>query len=200
MFERYTEKARRVIFFARYEASQFGSLYIEPYHLLLAMLREIPGFFQPLLKSHEAFEAIRKHCEATFPRNQRISTAVDLPLSHESKQVLRQAAEESERLGHEHIRPEHMVLALLRQEVSEPTAILRRYGMELDALRREVAGLKDEGPDDLARTRRLSLLIGRLPNDRLDATARILEALQSDAVKVTVIRPNETFEISFGSP
>jgi ATP-dependent Clp protease ATP-binding subunit ClpC len=192
MFERYTEPARRVIFFARYEASQFGSPYIEPYHLLLALMREVRGFFQPWLKSHEAFEAIRKHCEATFPGNARISTGVDLPLSHESKQVLKQAAEESQRLGHEHIHPEHMVLALLRDEASEPAAILRRYGMELDALRREVAGIEDRRDSEL-----LSVLMNQLPEERLDAALRILEALQSGAVKVTVIRPNETFEISF---
>ncbi len=118
MFERYTEKARRVIFFARYEASQSGSLYIEPHHLLLALLREIPGFFQPWLKSHEAFEAIRKYCEAKFPANQRVSTSVDLPLSQESKKILAYAVEESQRLDHAHIRPEHMVLALFREKTS----------------------------------------------------------------------------------
>jgi ATP-dependent Clp protease ATP-binding subunit ClpC len=193
MFERYTEKARRVIFFARYEASQFGSPYIEPHHLLLALLREIRGFFQPWLKSHEAFEAIRKRCEATFPANPRISTAVDLPLSHESKKILVYADEESRRLGHEQIHPEHMVLALLREETSQPAEILRRYGMELDAVRREVAGIEDRPGREL-----LSALLDQLPEERLDAAIRILEALQSDVVKITVISPNETFEISFG--
>ena len=48
MFERYTEKARRVIFFARYEASQFGSPYIETEHLLLGLLREDKALDQPL--------------------------------------------------------------------------------------------------------------------------------------------------------
>ncbi len=52
MFERYTEKARRVIFFARYEASQFGSPYIETEHLLLGLLREDKALTNRFLRSH----------------------------------------------------------------------------------------------------------------------------------------------------
>ncbi len=67
--------------------------------------------------------------------------------------------------------------------------------MELDVLRREVAKIEDRPGREL-----LSVLMDQLPEDRLDAALRILEALQSDTVKVTVVCPNETFEISFGSP
>ena len=64
MFERYTEKARRVIFFARYEASQFGSPYIETEHLLLGLLREDKALANRFLRSHAAMESIRKQIEA----------------------------------------------------------------------------------------------------------------------------------------
>jgi ATP-dependent Clp protease ATP-binding subunit ClpC len=60
MFERYTEKARRVIFFARYEASQFGSPYIETEHLLLGLLREDKALTNRFLRSHASVESIRK--------------------------------------------------------------------------------------------------------------------------------------------
>ena len=63
MFERYTEKARRVIFFARYEASQFGSPYIETEHLLLGLLREDKALANRFLRSHAAVESIRKQIE-----------------------------------------------------------------------------------------------------------------------------------------
>ena len=63
MFERYTEKARRVIFFARYEASQFGSPYIETEHLLLGLLREDKALANRFLRSHAAIESIRKQIE-----------------------------------------------------------------------------------------------------------------------------------------
>ena len=64
MFERYTEKARRVIFFARYEASQFGSPCIETEHLLLGLLREDKALTNRFLRSSAAVESIRKQIEA----------------------------------------------------------------------------------------------------------------------------------------
>ena len=86
MFERYTEKARRIIFFARYEASQFGSPYIETEHLLLGILREDRALANRLLHSHSAVDAIRGEIEAARPFQQKVSTSVDLPLSHSSTQ------------------------------------------------------------------------------------------------------------------
>jgi ATP-dependent Clp protease ATP-binding subunit ClpC len=59
MFERYTEKARRVIFFARYEASMFGSSYIETEHVLLGLLREDPALTSVVLPSAKSIDAIR---------------------------------------------------------------------------------------------------------------------------------------------
>ena len=64
MFERYTEKARRVIFFARYEASQFGSPCIETEHLLLGLLREDKALAARFLRSSTSVESIRKQIEA----------------------------------------------------------------------------------------------------------------------------------------
>ncbi len=63
MFERYTEKARRVIFFARFEASSFGSPYIETEHLLLGLLREDKALTNRFLRSHASVESIRKQIE-----------------------------------------------------------------------------------------------------------------------------------------
>ena len=88
MFERYTEKARRVIFFARYEASQFGSPYIETEHLLLGLLREDKALANRFLRSSAALESIRKQIEAHTTIREKVSTSVDLPLSHECKRVL----------------------------------------------------------------------------------------------------------------
>jgi ATP-dependent Clp protease ATP-binding subunit ClpA len=65
MFERYTEKARRTIFFARYEASQFGSLYIETEYLLLGLLREDKALANGFLRSHAAVESTSKRASRT---------------------------------------------------------------------------------------------------------------------------------------
>jgi len=100
VFERYTEKARRVIFFARYEASQYGSPYIETEHLLLGLMREDKALANRFLRSHGSIESIRKEIEQRITIRERISTSVEVPLSQESKRILNFATEEAERLGH----------------------------------------------------------------------------------------------------
>src|SRR4030081_1974108 len=139
MFERYTEKARRVIFFARYEASQFGSPYIETEHLLLGLLREDKALTNRFLRSHASVESIRKQIEGHTTIREKVSTSVDLPLSNECKRVLAYAAEEAERLSHKHIGTEHLLLGLLREEKCFAAEILHQRGLRLSTIREELA-------------------------------------------------------------
>ena len=117
MFERYTERARRVIFFARYEASHYGSPTIEAEHLLLGLLRENKQFAKRTL-SLETVEGIRSKIDARFPHRENIPTSVDLPLSMESKHILTDAADEAERLGHKYIGTEHLLLDELHSKMA----------------------------------------------------------------------------------
>src|SRR5262252_5740696 len=144
MFERYTEKARRVIFFARYEASQFGSPYIETEHLLLGLLREDKALANRFLRSHAAVESIRKQIEGHTTIREKVSTSVDLPLSHECKRVLAYGAEEAERLSHKHIGTEHLLLGLLREEKCFAAEILHERGLRLSTIREELARSQSE--------------------------------------------------------
>src|SRR5256885_8493020 len=140
MFERYTEKARRVIFFARYEASQFGAPAIEPEHLLLGLMREdktLTGRFFP--RAQVNIEAIRKEIEGRTLLREKISTSVELPLAPETKRVLAYAHEESDRLQHRHIGTEHLLLGLLREDRSMAAKILYDGGLRLNAVRDEIA-------------------------------------------------------------
>jgi ATP-dependent Clp protease ATP-binding subunit ClpC len=139
MFERYTEKARRVIFFARYEASQFGSPYIETEHVLLGLLREDHALSNRFLRSHASVESIRKQIEGHITAREKTSTSVDLPLSNESKRVLAYAGEEAERLAHKHIGTEHLLLGLLREEKCFAAQILVERGVQLSQVREELA-------------------------------------------------------------
>jgi ATP-dependent Clp protease ATP-binding subunit ClpC len=157
MFERYTEKARRVIFFARYEASQFGSPYIETEHLLLGLLREDKALANRFLRSHAAIESIRKQIEAQTTIREKVSTSVDLPLSHECKRVLAYAAEEAERLSHKHIGTEHLLLGLLREEKSFAAEILHERGLRLNQVREEVSRSTSE-KQSASRSKESSLL------------------------------------------
>ena len=144
MFERYTEKARRVIFFARYEASQFGSPYIETEHLLLGLIREDKALANRFLRSHGAVDSIRKQIEAHTTVREKVSTSVDLPLSHECKRVLAYAAEEAERLSHKHIGTEHLLLGLLREEKCFAAEILHERGLRLSTIREKLARVQSE--------------------------------------------------------
>ena len=137
MFERYTEKARRIIFFARYEASQFGSPFIETEHLLLGIVREDKTLTNRFLRSQVA--SIRKQVESHTTVREKASTSVDLPLSNESKRVLAYAAEEAERLAHKHIGPEHLLLGLLREEKCFAAQILMERDVRLSQVREELA-------------------------------------------------------------
>src|ERR1700678_225455 len=155
MFERYTEKARRVIFFARYEASQFGSPYIETEHLLLGLLREDKALANRFLRSHAAIESIRKQIEAHTTIREKVSTSVDLPLSHECKRVLAYGAEEAQRLDHKHIGTEHLLLGLLREKKCFAAQLLGEQGLTLDSVREQVylsePPLAEGGPASCAR-------------------------------------------------
>jgi len=139
VFERYTEKARRVIFFARYEASQYGSPYIETEHLLLGLMREDKALANRFLRTHGSIESIRKEIESRITIRERISTSVEVPLSQECKRILNYAAEEAERLGHKHVGTEHLLLGILREEKCFGAEILAERGLRLSSLREELA-------------------------------------------------------------
>jgi ATP-dependent Clp protease ATP-binding subunit ClpC len=158
MFERYTEKARRVIFFARYEASQFGSPYIETEHLLLGLLREDKALSNRFLRSHASVESIRKQIEAHTTIREKVSTSVDLPLSNECKRVLAYAAEEAERLSNKHIGTEHLLLGLLREEKCFASEILLERGLRLSTVRDELAKTTQDRAPQAARNRESSIL------------------------------------------
>jgi enamine deaminase RidA (YjgF/YER057c/UK114 family) len=147
MFERYTEKARRVIFFARYEASQFGSPYIETEHLLLGLLREDKTLTNRFLRPHASVESIRKQIEAHTTIREKIATSVDLPLSNECKRVLAYAAEEAMRFSHQWTGTEHLLLGLLREEKCFAAQILTELGLHLPAIREDLQQTAQDSKD-----------------------------------------------------
>jgi ATP-dependent Clp protease ATP-binding subunit ClpC len=144
MFERYTEKARRAIFFARYEASQFGSTYIETEHLLLGLLRENKAIADRFLRARISIETIRKELEGRVTIGEKLPTSMDMPLSAECKRVLAYAQEEAERMSHKHIGTEHLFAGLLREEGSLAAQILQERGVSLSAVREELRQVKKE--------------------------------------------------------
>jgi len=137
MFERYTEKARRVIFFARYEASQYGSPEIDTEHVLLGLLREDKSLHRWLLKTD--LQTIRQRVGHHSP-NPPTSAAVDLPISAEVKRVLKYAADEADRLANRHIGTEHLFLGLLDEGGCFAAKLLGEGGADAAAMRLHYAG------------------------------------------------------------
>ena len=145
MFERYTERARRVLFFARYEASQLGSISIETEHLLLGLIREGKGLTSRIFaRSHLSLENIRKEIEGRTVFREKVSTSVEIPFSTETKRVLQYAADEADRLLHNYIGTEHLLLGILREERSVAASILMEKGMRLQSVREDIQQLLSE--------------------------------------------------------
>jgi arabinose-5-phosphate isomerase len=144
MFERYTEKARRTIFFARYEAAICGSRTIEPPHMLLGILREANLTIAAMVAGG-SLEVSRIHEEvsAGLTKTNPIATSVDLPLGQDSKSILLQAAAAANDHGHKHIGTEHLLWGVVRHEGIQ-TSVLNAHGIS----REKVEALLQAGPSD----------------------------------------------------
>ena len=138
MFERYTESARRSLFFSRYEASQFGQITIEPEHLLLGLLRDTRALSTIVPAS---LALIRQEIESGLVSTEKVSTSVEIPFSPSSKRVLQFAAQEADALGHRDIGSEHLLLGLLREEHSAAATVLGARGVRLSDVRDRVSKL-----------------------------------------------------------
>ena len=129
MFERYTDQARRVILFARYEASQYGTPQIETEHLLLGLLRVDRLFFNRLLGSAGSAESTEKMVRLPMKKGSQIPTSVEIPLSESSVRVLRFASEEAERFALRHVDTHHLLLGILREGDCPAAKSLRESGI-----------------------------------------------------------------------
>ena len=138
MFERFTETARRVVFFARYEASGSNSPTIEPEHLLLAILREDEQLIDGLLPNLKAAELKAEVRAAVAASTAAAETEKrDLPFSPAGKRVLTHASETAYFMEDAAILPKHLLLGILEEKESAAAQILSRFGIS----RENVAGL-----------------------------------------------------------
>lgn len=136
MFERYTERARRTLFFARYEASEFGAPAIEAEHLLLGLIREGHGLMARVFANWDlSLEEMRHRIEARLERGEKYSTSVEIPFSAEARQVLEFAREEADRLAQNVIEPTHVLVGIFRTEQSLPAVLMREAGMTVERIR-----------------------------------------------------------------
>jgi ATP-dependent Clp protease ATP-binding subunit ClpC len=136
MFERFTESARRTLFFARYEASQQGSVAVETEHLLRALIRAETPPVSEILKHFRVFSPdLLRSVDARTHFRDRIPDSVAIPFTEETQRVLNWAREEADGLRNAHIGREHLFLGLLREDASLAASILAEPGITLEATR-----------------------------------------------------------------
>src|SRR5262245_38960382 len=155
MFERFTEAARRALFFARYEVSQHGNTTIEPHHLLLGVLRVGDGIAARVLsESGVSPETLRREIDQRLATNDTISVSIEIPVSTATKLILNDAAAEADRMGHRSIDTEHLLLAILAEGRSVAASVLLGRGLSLDSIRAHVVRVRPDGPpaDDVPET------------------------------------------------
>jgi ATP-dependent Clp protease ATP-binding subunit ClpC len=202
MFERYTERARRVLFFARYEASQLGSISIETEHLLLGLIREGKGLTSRIFaRSHLSLEQIRKEIEGRTVFREKVSTSVEIPFSAETKRVLQFAAEEADRLLHNYIGTEHLLLGILREERSVAATILMEKGMRLTGVREDIVQLLNE-KTSMSRVKETPLL-AEFSRDLTDAALKnVLDPLvgRDHEVEQVLCRRTKNNAVLIGEP
>lgn len=170
MFERYKQRARRVIFFARYDAGRLGTQQIESEHLLLGLAREDEPLLARFLTSGVSGDSIRTQVLVRAQAGEEFPIAVDLPLSQACRRALTSAAEEADRLGDPQIGTEHLLLGLLGVEDCLAAQMLRERGAEIDAIRTELAA--NPAPGEPADTRQNPLFASLLEKARLGVSAR----------------------------
>jgi ATP-dependent Clp protease ATP-binding subunit ClpC len=132
MFEKFTERGRKVIIFAKEEAEKRQNDYLGTEHLLLAILREEDGLPVAILKKMGlAIEELRMEIERNLPAGMNLLTFGDIPFTPRAKKVLELAVEEARLLGHNYIGSEHLLLGLIREDEGIAGKILRNLGANL---------------------------------------------------------------------
>ena len=136
MFEKFTERGRKVIIYAREEAEKRQNDYLGTEHLLLGLLREEESLPMVILKKMGlSAEELRMEVERNLPTGSNILTFGDIPFTPRAKKVLELAVEEARLLGHSYIGSEHLLIGLIREDAGIAGKILRSLGANLLGVR-----------------------------------------------------------------
>ena len=144
MFERFTERARRVIILAQEEAKRLNHSAVGTEHLLLGIIREGEGVASKVLESLNINpERVRAEIESAIGRGER-TPYEEVPLTPRAKKVLELALDEARRLGHNYIGTEHLLLGLIREGEGVAARVLEAMGADLERVRSQVVSLLGE--------------------------------------------------------
>jgi ATP-dependent Clp protease ATP-binding subunit ClpC len=139
MFDRFTDRAKKVMSFARQEAMKFNHEYIGTEHILLGLVQEGSGVAANVLKNMNIdLEKIRHEVEKIVKTGPSMVTMGQLPFTPRAKKVLELSMEEASNLSHNYIGTEHLLLGLIRENEGIAAQVLMNLGVKLDEVREEV--------------------------------------------------------------
>ena len=198
MFERFTDRARKVMALANQEAQRFNHEYIGTEHVLLGLVKEGSGVGATVLKNLDVdIKKLRLEVEKLVKSGPDMVTMGKLPQTPRAKKVIEYAIEEARSLNHNYVGTEHILLGLLRESEGIAAQVLMNLGLKLEDVRQEVLNLLgagvDEGLGGLGM--KMGPAIGRKPKSRtpaLDSFGRDLTQLAAnDELDPVIGRKNE---------
>ena len=189
MFERFTDRARKVMALANQEAQRFNHEYIGTEHILLGLVKEGSGVGATVLKNLDVdIKKLRLEVEKLVKSGPDMVTMGKLPQTPRAKKVIEYAIEEARSLNHNYVGTEHILLGLLRESEGIAAQVLMNLGLKLEDVRQEVLNLLGAGVDDgpTALGMKMTPAIGALNTAEMPAAAphptRIL-ILSPDSLK-----------------
>src|SRR5690348_15309633 len=149
MYERFTDRARKVMQLANQEAQRFNHEYIGTEHVLLGLIKEGSGVAANVLKNLDVdLRKIRLEVEKLVQSGPDMVTMGKLPQTPRAKKVIEYSMEEARNLGHNYVGTEHILLGLLREQEGVAAQVLMNLGLKLEEVREEVLNLLGQGIED----------------------------------------------------
>ena len=162
MYERFTDRARKVMQLANQEAQRFNHEYIGTEHILLGLIKEGSGVAANVLKNLEVdLRKIRLEVEKLVQSGPDMVTMGKLPQTPRAKKVIEYSMEEARNLGHNYVGTEHILLGLLREQEGVAAQVLMNLGLKLEEVREEVLSLLGHGMEGAEGSERAGSLGGR---------------------------------------
>jgi len=153
MFERFTDRARKVMALANQEAQRFNHEYIGTEHILLGLVKEGSGVGANVLKNLDVdLRKVRLEVEKLVKAGPEMVTMGKLPQTPRAKKVIEYAIEEARNLNHNYVGTEHLLLGLLREHDGVAAQVLMNLGLKLEEVREEVLNLLGAGNEQSEQT------------------------------------------------
>ena len=185
MFERFTDRARKVMALANQEAQRFNHEYIGTEHILLGLVKEGSGVGATVLKNLDVdIKKLRLEIEKLVKSGPDMVTMGKLPQTPRAKKVVEYAIEEARALNHNYVGTEHILLGLLRESEGIAAQVLMNLGLKLEEVRQEVLNLLGAGVDDTPTN--LGMKMGSSTKSKTKSKTPALDSFGRDLTQLAI--------------